>query len=389
VATEGLMANLIVIGASARAAAFSALRAGLQPWCADLFADADLRARCPAVRVEPSGYPHEFLSWIDRDLVGPWMYTGALENWPGLVGFMVQRRPLWGNDEETLRRVRAPIYLSWVLGRAGLHGPRTLEEPGGETHRGRWLVKPRNGAGGVGIRFWDGGPLRRRERRKVYFQKFVEGMPCSAVYVAGHGEVRLLGVTRQLIGEPWLHAAAFHYCGSLGPLDLAAPWRQTFERLGYAVARGCGLWGLFGIDCVLCDSVPWPVEVNPRYTASVEVLEYATHVPALALHRCVFESAASPPPLPARPVPPAVVGKAILFAREALVFPADGPWLSELRRPSPLDTAPAFADISLAGEPIRKGRPVLTFFARAASLTACEEELRRIAADLDRWLFRA
>ncbi len=33
--------HLLIFGASARAAAFSALRAGLQPWCADLFADAD------------------------------------------------------------------------------------------------------------------------------------------------------------------------------------------------------------------------------------------------------------------------------------------------------------------------------------------------------------
>jgi len=27
--------------------------------------------------------------------------------------------------------------------------------------------------------------------------------------------------------------------------------------------------------CILRDGVPWPVEINPRYTASVEVLEYA------------------------------------------------------------------------------------------------------------------
>ena len=43
--------NLILFGASTRAAAFSALRAGLRPWCADLFADADLQAHCPAMRL--------------------------------------------------------------------------------------------------------------------------------------------------------------------------------------------------------------------------------------------------------------------------------------------------------------------------------------------------
>jgi len=34
-------AQVLIVGASARAAAFSALRAGLRPWCADLFADLD------------------------------------------------------------------------------------------------------------------------------------------------------------------------------------------------------------------------------------------------------------------------------------------------------------------------------------------------------------
>ena len=41
--------HLLLFGASVRAAAFSALRAGLRPWCADLFGDADLQARCPAL----------------------------------------------------------------------------------------------------------------------------------------------------------------------------------------------------------------------------------------------------------------------------------------------------------------------------------------------------
>ena len=49
--------QLILIGASVRAAAFSALRAGLRPWCADLFGDLDLRQRCPSVVVPAERYP--------------------------------------------------------------------------------------------------------------------------------------------------------------------------------------------------------------------------------------------------------------------------------------------------------------------------------------------
>ena len=44
--------NLLILGASTRAAAFSALRAGLAPRCVDFFADRDLAAVCPVERVD-------------------------------------------------------------------------------------------------------------------------------------------------------------------------------------------------------------------------------------------------------------------------------------------------------------------------------------------------
>jgi predicted ATP-grasp superfamily ATP-dependent carboligase len=129
------------------------------------------------------------------------------------------------------------------------------------------------------------------------------------------------------------------------------------------------------------------VEINPRYTASVEVLEFATHLPALACHAHVFihgQLASSPSPaLPSDQR----IGKAILFARDDLHFPADGPWMAMLRSPTPVREMPVFADVPAAGERIEAGRPILTFFARADSPSACEEALRCIAEDLDRWLY--
>src|SRR5262249_24093191 len=86
---------LLLIGASVRAAAFSPLRAGLKPWCIDLFADADLQAHVPARRIE-TGYPHAFVELVERAPPGPWMFTGGLENWPTVVEHIARSRPLWG-----------------------------------------------------------------------------------------------------------------------------------------------------------------------------------------------------------------------------------------------------------------------------------------------------
>jgi predicted ATP-grasp superfamily ATP-dependent carboligase len=377
---------LLILGASARAAAFSALRAGLRPWCADLFADTDLKACCVAFRLEPVDYPQGFVRVARQGPPGPWLYTGGLENRPALVRRLARERPLWGNDAPVLRVVRSPRAVSDLLRGAGLPCPEVRLPADGAPRGGRWLVKPLRGAGGTAIRFWDGGTSPPPGGR-VYLQEFIAGDSCAAVYVGDGSGARLLGVTRQLTGEPWLCARPFAYCGSIGPLVLAPAVRQALERLGDVLVRGTGLRGLFGVDFIRNDAGCWPVEVNPRYTASVEVLEHALGIAALESHRRVFESApgaeAEPAAARAETGAPDFIGKAVLFARAPLVFPEGGAWQPGGEGPWRL---PELADVPPPGTRIGAGRPVLTFFTRGASLANCRERLQRIAADLDRRL---
>src|SRR5262245_27762985 len=246
--------NLVIFGASARAAAFSALRAGLAPWCADLFADADLRARCPAMRL-PGRYPQGFLDLVDAPVPGPWMYTGGLENWPALVGQMAERRPLWGNGPSALVRARDPEFLAGTAHAAGLPAPKVARG----VHRppeGRWLVKPLRGSGGIGVRFFK---QLDEAGAGLYLQEFIEGESASAVFAGDGTGARLLGVTRQLVGAGWLNAGPFRYCGSVGPLPLGRGLQRSLEEFGRLLARRAGLRGLFGVDGVLRGSAFWPV----------------------------------------------------------------------------------------------------------------------------------
>jgi predicted ATP-grasp superfamily ATP-dependent carboligase len=376
--------HLLIVGASARAAAFSALRAGLRPWCIDLFADDDLRARCVAVRVGAAGYPGNLVDAVAQSPPGPWMYTGALENHPDLVLQLRKQRELWGNPDQVLRTIRSPRHLALLFHKAGIPHLRSLRQTRDRPVAGRWLKKPLSSAGGWGIAFHPEGQEMPRVKG-AYYQEYIEGDPNAAIYLGDGEGARLLGVSHQLTGVPALHASPFHYCGSIGPLLLELTLRQRFEQLGNLLAKSYRLRGLFGVDCVLCYSIPFPVEVNPRYTASVEVLEYATGLRALALHRRVFDPTAPAPPDPE----PATdyVGKAILFAREDVTVPGDGPWSSELEHPTSLFQLPLFADIPPDGQRVPKGWPILTFFARATSVAGCRDTLKQIAADLDRWLF--
>jgi len=356
---------LLLFGASVRAAALSALRAGLWPWCADLFGDRDLRARCPTTLIDR--YPDGLVDLVAQAPAGPWMYTGALENRPRLIRQLSRRCPLWGNDVPVLSVVRSPQRVRQILTAAGLPCPAVFTTSPSSPSCDRWLVKPLAGAGGIGIRFWDGNELPRSRRSKVYFQEFISGESGAALFLGEQGRGRLLGVTRQLVGEAWLGAAPFRYCGSIGPLDVAREVRTVLGRIGEVLVEGSGLRGLFGIDFVLRDGIPWPVEINPRYTASVEVLEEMLGIPALALHaRACRGLPLALPPSARRARAGEWLGKAILFARKEVV-PADG-------------TLPARArDLPREGERIRAGRPVCTIFARGRTAAACRRALVRAA----------
>jgi len=320
------------------------------------------------------------------------MYTGGLENHPDLIDEMARRRqPLWGNPADVLRRVRSPFEVHDALSQAGRPCPAVCTGDAPPPADGRWLLKPLHGAGGSGIRLWsDGAPL---PRWPFYWQELIEGEPCAAVYVGGGEAARLLGVTRQLVGEPWLHAALFHYCGSVGPLPLEPAQQQAFADLGAALGNAFGLKGLFGVDCVLRDGVPYPVEVNPRYTASVEVIEYATGLQALALPRRAFEASGGRRPPDARahqgadaPRSP-VVAKAILFARAPLRFPERSTWSSWMTVFPGAKVMPTFADVPQPGAVIEAGKPILTLLREAPTPDDALGELRHLADHLDRWLF--
>ncbi len=379
--------TLLVLGASARAAACSAVRAGLRVVAADLFADADLLARCPATAV--SDYPQGFLAMVGQAPAGPWMYTGALENSPELVATLAARRLLWGTSAPALRALREPWEVVERLRIAGLPWLPVASDPGMLPGDGSWLIKPRCSAGGTGVLAWRGAwPAPAVNPGAWYFQRRQAGWPAAAVYCAGPCGVRLWGLTRQLVGTPWLGATGFRYAGSIGPLPLSGALAKQLEALGPALACD-GLLGLFGVDGVVSDETFWPVEINPRYTASMEILERATGVSAVGWHRdaCLRSTWDNEPR--SRQLLQAGThgthGKAILFARRSMVIsPAlAASWLDEA-----LGNEPAtLADVPVAGSVLRAGWPILTCLACGDSVAEVEHTLaaraRRVEQAVD------
>jgi predicted ATP-grasp superfamily ATP-dependent carboligase len=363
--------TLVILGASTRAAAFSALRAGYTPVCSDLFADADLAQLCPVTRC--SKYPADLASLARSAPDGPWMYTGALENYPALVHSIAGERPLYGNSAGVLHKVRDPFQLARVLKQAGLPAPDCRATADGLAG-GEWLWKSRRSSGGIHVRIWTPALDTRQSSRDWYYQQRIEGMPCAAVYLGCGGRAWLWGATEQLLGSSSRRESDFRYAGSIGPVHLAPAVAAQLDHLGGVLAGQFALTGLFGVDGVLNADGFWPVEVNPRYTASVEVIEWATGLSGVGAH--VAACLGRLPRGTARAAP-GWFGKAILYAPSKCTVPAHftrGLLMMNAGRPWP-----AAADIPRVGTALRASQPVATLLADAADrqalLTALWEQL--------------
>ena len=346
--------SLSILGASARSAAQSARRAGLIPSGADLFADQDLHGECATV-VRVSDYPRGLVDAAARLPIGPWMYTGGLENHPEVVDQLSAQRTLLGNPGAVLRRVRDPWQLSSVLTSHGLLSP-TVHRDTTRLPNERWIRKPLQSCGGqrVSTVGQDDGESADAD---FFYQRLVSGVPHSAVYLAGRQSACLVGLTRQLVGTAWTGARHFQYAGSVGPVIPAEHCRTQLVHLGNVVAAAFQLRGLFGVDLILADGV-WVLEVNPRYTASIEILEMGFDWSAVRDHlrACHGESPQPPDSGPVRHC-----GKAIVYARrEVVISPAFVRFAREANAGTPF---PAVADIPHVGQRLRCHQPVATALA--------------------------
>jgi predicted ATP-grasp superfamily ATP-dependent carboligase len=370
----------LIIGASARAAAFSALRGGLRPRCADNFADRDLVAACPVDRVDTGQGADGFAVAAESVPPSPWFYTGGLENQPELVDRISRRHRLWGVGADVLRRVRDPLAVAAVLAAAGIPAPEVRLVPRGLPRDGSWLAKPLASGGGIGVEPLLGQEIGDSPAR--YYQRRIQGPSFSALFIGYGGQARLVGAARQWIGG--VPGRPFAYRGGIGPWRTELATTARLRGLGDRLASAFGLVGWFGVDYVLYDGVPWPVEVNPRYTASVEIHELAAGRPLLPEHRAACEGLMEPDGAPRDEGPrrSLVVAKWIAYAPRRLVMPEIAWYRESTDGP---DAIPTVADVPAPGACIEPGEPVMTLLASGADVASCQASSSRLRRE---WALR-
>jgi len=192
-----------------------------------------------------------------------------------------------------------------------------------------------------------------------------------------------LGISRQIVGDAAFGASGYRYCGNILAVDdpqfgVHSPLFRAATALAGATAQLFDLIGVNGVDFIARDDTLHPIEINPRWSGSLELVDRAGGVSVFAAHAAACLSGLSSLN-DLRPHFRGAVGKAIVFARRNVTIGDTDSWLDD----------PDVRDVPHARDRISAGRPVCTVFASATDTASCRATLvdraARIYAQLDQW----
>ena len=305
------------------------------------------------------------------------VYTSNLENHPGVIGALARGRALFGNSPESIRQVRDWQVLRRFCNESSISFPPTLL-PGEEKEAGpsrSWLLKPTCSGGGHLIGQWDGRPLKKNQ----ILQTYVAGTPASVLFVADGQKSVVFGLTEQLIGKNGFGVSGLRWCGNILPFvpQKSAAIFAGVERAVSLFTRRFNLRGVNGIDVIVDDNpvgVPtwYFLEVNPRYTAAMELVGHAYRLNIFGIHMEAMAGRLPGFSLLNR-ISGSYYGKGIVFANRDITVPETGAWREKKRR-----------DIPFPGDMIEAGHPVCTVFAQGDDKKSCLRNLLENASAVRR-----
>ncbi|MCC5828750.1 MAG: hypothetical protein JJU36_04825 [Phycisphaeraceae bacterium] len=214
------MADVIILGPHARAAAACCRRAGLQPWCAQPSPPSDLRELATIGRIEPDANADQWLALLHRQAPpGPVLLMAPLWSDLELVEAIARERPLLGTRQAGLSAALAPAALAEIPRLKGIRPLTMKPRPrlwmrlwrklagASDAESGRWMtagINPEAPAGGGTEPIsspWRGG---RSLETGHWLVRRVEGTHLTACFVGDGWSSVLQGVCERItMGLHW------------------------------------------------------------------------------------------------------------------------------------------------------------------------------------------
>ncbi len=397
--------TIAVVGFSARSAAQCAKRQGLEVIAVDTCADRDLASQCQKhYRLDDPKWP-DVLNASHPGV--PLLLTGGMEHRTQWVDHCHSVANRGGPDGKQLSAMRSlDNWEKWAVS-SELGWPATYRKIQDFTllpdqlAGSDWLLKPLNSAGGIGVIDLTNAVLVNdpllQNPTEAYIQKRLPGVAIGITFLSSEFGSALVGAAAAWPPDRKPITSRYVYRGSYGPLRLTDEQIDRLRRFAGIVGRESGLLGLWQADFLVHHGALTLLEINPRWSASMDILDVCLDLRLVEMHyesickilcRAAYEQFALNACKRARESIESMIGKLVVYAPNAFtVSQAQSDYWWANRWECDVNTTrnrSQFADIPVAGTNVEIGNPILTVLTSGRSHESILRELQTAKSVVER-----
>ncbi|WP_321422499.1 ATP-grasp domain-containing protein [uncultured Methanobacterium sp.] len=320
------MENILLVGVNTRAVACSLKSLGYKVYSADYFGTKDLRSRADHAKSVLDQKPHISCGKFSQRFNPQLIREMALEMVNEVDGIIscAGSSPSWfpskkiiGNQDvgsvedkfSLYQKLKKHFLVPETYLPVDIYEAAEIarNEPGK-----KFILKPRSGAGGYGVRIFndhdlegvhglDGHDLKGMSiteginSNDWIMQEFIDGENISASVLSNEDEARTILTSTQIIGDTTLgQKEPFGYCGNMVPYT----GDMKISEIASKVVAHLSLIGSNGVDFILKNGELYVIEVNPRLQGTFECAELSldTNMAHAHLEACQGHLMEVPPP---------------------------------------------------------------------------------------------
>ena len=306
---------VLVIASSARMLAKLLVDNGYQIIAIDLYGDLDTRHYSQAYfcvdQLEGPTFHSLLLQVREQYSVMQVFYGSGFEYYDNSLKFLQQHFEVIGNSSEIISKLSDKPEFFNALKRLNLPYPKVCF--GRLPTLSAGLYKPYNSVGGMGI-VMDSDD--NTSQLPFYWQEYIEGVPCSVLFVATGVDFKIIGFNRQLIQH--MDDQPFVFSGIIAQIDLPLEIQNKISECLKSLIVRYALKGLCTLDFMLAHEEIYLLEINARISASAQL--YGSQVMQWHIQACVEQVLPEPIRLSSKQA------FQILFSEKDCRIPANVNW---------------------------------------------------------------
>lgn len=231
---------------------------------------------------------------LDHVLIG-----GGFDDSTEYLDIIEEKYRITGNSSKQIEQARNRDKILPLAEEAGFQIPLQISVKSLEGARAAaeeigypCVIRPVHSGGGFGIHLIHNDSqmqeyfARNTSTEERIIQQMIWGRDGSVSLLSTGDDAKTLSIQGQMIGFPSAGLnCSFGFCGNYIPFILESKIQKKIHNAGESVVSQLGLIGSNGIDYVVDkEGGIWFMEINPRFQATLEMLEEASSISVTQMH---------------------------------------------------------------------------------------------------------